>query len=134
MTVKIYPVYSPQEYPKWYKSEKATIWVDLKDGVTSISNAWVCDGSTGWFIKPEERQMDPVKFLEQIESEYQDHKFLRCIKCGKLMPVKEVAGYPLFAGVACSNCWEIHQTALQKQKESGHVCRFCHRPYNDCCC
>ena len=60
--------------------------------------------------------------------------FTWCTRCGKKLKRDEVAGYPLFAGVACTECWKLHLEHLEDQKKKGHVCSMCHEPYDNCCC
>ncbi len=58
----------------------------------------------------------------------------RCSGCGKEMKLEEVAGYPLFAGINCRECWERHCEETEEQRRTGKVCSMCGKPWNDCYC
>ena len=58
----------------------------------------------------------------------------RCSGCGKEMKLEEVAGYPLFAGINCRECWERHCEETEEQRKTGKVCSMCGKPWNDCYC
>jgi hypothetical protein len=115
-----------------YRENGVVVWNDEENGNT---HAWVRDGSTGWFIRPEEKRLNPVKFNQLIQSQWQLGKGVyRCTSCGVEMKEIVVDSWPLFAGCVCKACGDKHRIHLQDQISKGHVCRMCGKPYDACSC
>lgn len=113
------------------KRDGITVWAE--NGV--ITHAWVSDGGKAWFLSDEEKKLAPEVLHAKIKEAWKNGDGVwRCSECGKEMKKEEVAGWPLFAGVACSECWLKHLDHLKEQRRLGQVCRMCNRPYDDCCC
>lgn len=95
------------------------------------------DGGSIVFKLDEEMRLsaiiDPVFTLKRIRGIDQDGKFV-CTSCGKMFTKDKIAGYPLFAGRVCPECWQKHLEHLEDERKKGHVCRMCRRPYSDCAC
>jgi hypothetical protein len=77
--------------------------------------------------------IDPIYALEQMWEIDQEGKFV-CTSCGKMFTKDKIAGYPLFAGRVCPECWKKHLEYLEEERKNGHICRMCRRPYSDCAC
>jgi hypothetical protein len=107
-----------------------------RPGVRPSVAVWYEGGSRSYPLDDKEYNkalFDPLSFLTKLSKEVAKG-YRWCTKCGKKMTKEEVAGYPLFAGVACSKCWEAHKEHLTDQKKKGHVCSMCNQPYDNCCC
>lgn len=114
-----------------YKENNVVVWSDS----TGIIDAWVNDGRTGWFIRPEEKHLNPETYLDFIAEKWKNGTGVyRCTGCGVEMKKADVAGWPLFAGCACKDCHKKHLDHLEHQRQTGQVCRFCGKPYDACCC
>lgn len=97
---------------------------------------WTNGGQRSWPVSKDERVLalkDVEAYLDLVAN-YVSCNVVKCTTCGELINKSEVAGYPLFAGVACKSCWAIHQAKLLTEKAAGHVCRMCGEPYGNCCC
>lgn len=115
---------------KWFR-QGAVVW-----NWNNYVAAWYDKGSRRYYMSQEEQDVvktSPEVILDQIVNMRRD-KVERCSSCGIHMAEHEVAGYPLFAGVACSPCYKEHREATEEQRRKGHVCRMCRKPWNDCCC
>lgn len=105
-------------------------------GVKPSISVWTHKGNRAVPLREGEEKMAmfyPFEFLKSISIEV-EHGNTWCTGCGKLIKEKDVAGFPLFAGVSCKSCWVEHLEALNDQKKRGDVCRMCGEPRGNCCC
>lgn len=107
-----------------------------RPGVRPSVAVWYEGGIRSYPINEKEYDkalFEPLSFLTKLSKEVaKGHRW--CTNCEKKMIKEEVAGYPLFAGVACPACWKKHLEHLEDEKKKGHVCRMCGQPYGNCCC
>ena len=98
---------------------------------------WVNDGMQMWPLSEEELNRLRCGEIGQVMANINmlsNAGIVRCTRCNKQMRKEEVAGYPLFAGVNCSECWEKHCEETEQQRRDGKVCGLCGKPWNDCYC
>jgi hypothetical protein len=95
--------------------------------------AWWNYGMRCFPLTESEKEMTDHEIRELIIS-YLARAKVRCTTCEKDLDIKDIAGYPLFAGVTCAACWEKHKAHLEDQRRRGAVCGMCRQPFDDCCC
>lgn len=98
--------------------------------------AWTDGGRRGWPLSDAEKQVantSPVYLIDAIIVKRMAG-ITKCTQCEKEIEEKDVAGRPLFCGVACKPCWAKHLEHLEEQKRKGQVCRMCRKPWGACCC
>lgn len=117
---------------KQIKIEKDGVVVWNENGINT--HAWVNGGCPAWFIREGEKTLPPEELFELIKNKWQNGEVYRCTTCGAEMLKKDVAGWPLFAGVACETHWKEHQRLLANERAKGAVCSMCGQPYSNCCC
>lgn len=116
------------EYAYTYKGV-----VLVKCNGSDVIHAWVENGRIAYPLTTQEIECDSVKkLIEHIVKK--EETTARCTGCRKDMPIEEIAGYPLFAGRVCKECWTKHIELLDDQRKRGHVCSFCGKPYGACYC
>lgn len=93
---------------------------------------WTHNGRHAFAMREDERKIPLDELVDQILDMYEYNKY-RCSRCKGDFDWPP-AGYPLFAGITCPDCWREHQEHLEKQRRKGHVCPFCRQPYDACCC
>jgi hypothetical protein len=97
---------------------------------------WSNYGRTSWKMSAFDNEMcsnNVEKFLDYVHETISKGLF-KCSSCGELFPKEEIAGYPLFSGINCKNCYDIHLKNLDEQRKSGRVCSICGQPYGNCSC
>ena len=106
----------------------------------TIAVAWFDGGSTaipGARVKSREYGSNEKSGVEEFLDAMADIREAGdyfCTKCGDRIHESEVAGRPLFAGIACDPCMVKHKEHLANQRKAGQVCRLCGSPYSACCC
>lgn len=98
---------------------------------------WVQGGSVRWMLTDGEvarlARGEYREVLREIANMRKDGMW-RCTGCGKEMKNEDVAGWPLFAGCNCKECWEKHCEETEEQRKTGKVCSICGKPWNSCYC
>lgn len=100
------------------------------------ASAWWDNGGRTYLLDEQEKKLaldDPEALLDKIIN-MRAEGLVKCSGCGIVMSEKDVAGFPLFAGITCKACWEEHQEAIKEQRKKGHVCRMCGKEWLRCCC
>lgn len=90
-------------------------------------------GSTSFYLSEFEKEFSNAHLFVLIENKVLQGIY-RCSTCGTEMIKDKVAGWPLFSGVACPECWAKHQKHLDDQRAKGQVCYRCRQPFDNCCC
>jgi len=113
---------------------------DLEHGFLS---AWTHDGHRSFPVSSSEinlLQATEIPFETRIEAFLDKMASIvssgktRCTRCHRDLDESEIAGRPLFTGVNCDSCFEVHKNELEEQRKNGHVCRMCGQPYGNCSC
>lgn len=111
-----------------YKFGEVVVWQE--NG--RLIDAWLDNGGMAVPISEDEAPLPPEKFAAKLLEEKGQGKY-RCTRCrGTFTGVP--AGYPIFAGVNCPECWKEHQRVVESQLVSGNVCRLCGSPRAVCTC
>jgi hypothetical protein len=95
-------------------------------------NAWTRGGQQAFHFNDSEYGMSVIEMFHLMETKVDDNHY-RCTGCNGDFEGKP-SGYPLFAGVTCSECWLKHKEHMEEQRKAGHVCSMCRKPYGECCC
>lgn len=98
---------------------------------------WVRGGSTSWVLTDEEKNRLAKGHIKQVMVEIATKRangIWRCTGCGKEITKEQVAGYPLFAGCNCDECWERHKMKVEEERRTGKVCSMCGKPWSECYC
>lgn len=103
-----------------------------QDGVTVYEDgtAYVNEGGTVWPLTESEKSLPLVERLSLIKSEWRNGENYRCTTCKTKLAKRDVAGWPLFAGVACLDCWNKHLEYAKTERR----CTLCNQPMSFCCC
>jgi len=97
-----------------------------------IGSGWDKKGRAFKFTEEEKEGLSILSAFETIKIETREGHY-RCSSCSR--PMKgEPAGFPLFCGVNCPECWEKHQEVVEEQGKEGRICSRCNEPYLLCCC
>ena len=127
------------DYQGHYKPDRSgvrtknhcVVWTNL-DHMTD----WTDDGGRGYRLTDEEKALavsNPEKLLDKMAAMRAANRY-RCTGCGSEMAKSEVYSFPLFSGVACSECGKEHDKQIEHERKTGQVCRMCKQPYSLCCC
>jgi len=120
--------------PKWCKGGVIAWGKEEPDTLKCRTTfAWVKGGMIAVPLTEAERLEHPIKVIGTLIAE-RDFGLHRCTGCGRKIVTEEIAGYPLFAGLNCAECWLKHLQHLEEERQTGRVCRSCNQPYSACCC
>ena len=120
--------YVPSQFGVFTK-DHCTVW-------TNPQSAWTDDGRRSYRLSNAEKSLlltDPEAVLNGMIAMRATGNY-RCSSCGKDLTEEEVAGFPLFAGVECSECFQKTKEFAENERKHGHICGFCRKPYSECCC
>lgn len=116
---------------KYYLNGNVIWWKPETDTPGSM---WTHGGSHAFSLREEEKGMGLLEIFDLMQTVVgDDPPRYRCTRCN-LDFKGEPAGYPLFAGVNCLNCWEKHLAFQEEERKKGNVCRMCGKPYSACYC
>jgi hypothetical protein len=122
--------YLPDQFGVRTKNH-CTIWINQ-----GYDSAWTDGGSHGYKLTDDERKLmraDPEKLLDKMIAMRAANRY-RCTGCGADLAGSEVSCFPLFAGVACTECGKKHGERIEHERKTGQVCSMCRQPYSLCCC
>lgn len=104
-----------------------------------ITYVWWNKGMREFPIRNNERYLGLEAMFDVVKG-YMDQKLTRCTGFGrehcnhKDLAMEKIAGYPLFSGVVCSECWARHQAQVKQQVKDNNRCIKCNQPRLLCCC
>ena len=106
---------------------KRDITIDVENGENMV--VWRNKGGIVIPLSVEEKVMDPEILCDRLADEYASG-ILRCTECKEKISKDDVGGHPLFAGLACKQCWDIHVEGARHDRR----CVMCGQPKRFCCC
>ena len=124
-----YDSFNEHSIPRYIKGE-IVVWVEDDQ----ISSVWTDSGSTVFSLQDGEKKDFTVEdVFAWVEKTIENDEF-RCSTCKQNHPMSELGGRPLFAGINCKGCWEIHNIAVENQRAKGDCCLRCRKPTLLCYC